>query len=314
VTWLTLRLHRTELAILVGMFALLSLLLVLSHADAVKSTRPLPANECGMFDLGGEPLCFQKTGHLYQFMTSILPWLNFLPLIAGLLLALPIVAELESGAYRLAWTQSITRARWAQLKFGLLIGCGVVVAALFAAVFQWWSSPADASFGRLGRDEYDFRGVLPIGYMVFSIGLMLAVGAVIRRPIPTIALATAAYLGVRIPVVLWVRPRLVSPLTERSSDVDSVTGPGVWQLSWWWENADGKRLSDRELFEICPPRGVPGPEAFQSCVDRNGLTQVMSYHPDSHYWPLQLLETGLFLALGAALIGFAAWWVLRRVE
>jgi hypothetical protein len=38
------------------------------------------------------------------------------------------------------------------------------------------------------------------------------------------------------------------------------------------------------------------------------------YQPDSHYWPLQLTETGLFLGLAAVLIGFAAWWTSRRAS
>jgi LPXTG-motif cell wall-anchored protein len=40
----------------------------------------------------------------------------------------------------------------------------------------------------------------------------------------------------------------------------------------------------------------------------------VTYHPDSRYWSIQLIETGIFLAAGLALIGFAAWWVMRRVE
>ncbi|MCC6792244.1 MAG: hypothetical protein IT336_11175 [Thermomicrobiales bacterium] len=311
-TWLTWRLQRAELVLLTGLLMLLSILLVLTRDDAVRAATPLPDSECRMFSLGGQALCFERTGRLYQLVSGVLPWLNFLPLIAGLLIALPIVAELDSGAYRLAWTQSVTRARWTQLKFGLLIGSGALFAAVFAAVFQWWSSPGDPTFGRLGRDDYDFRGVVPVGHMLFAIGLLLAIGAVLRRPVPTIAIAGAIYVGVRLPFILWVRSRLVTPLTERSSDLESVTGPGVWQLSWWWENAAGDRIGEQQFFELCPPAG--GPDALQACIDRNGLAQAMSYHPDSHYWPIQLIETAIFAGVGLMLIGFAAWWIMRRVE
>lgn len=37
------------------------------------------------------------------------------------------------------------------------------------------------------------------------------------------------------------------------------------------------------------------------------------YHPASHFWPLQLVETGILLAL-AALAVFAAFRVLRRLH
>lgn len=312
-TWLTWRLQRIELMLLMGLLALLSMLLILSHGDAVKSATPLPENECRMFSLGGETLCFERTGRLFQLVSGLLPWLNFLPLIAALLLALPIVAELDSGAYRLAWTQSVTRARWTQLKFGLLIGAGVLFSALFAAVFEWWSSAGDAAFARLGRDDYDFRGVVPIGHMLFTVGLMLAIGAVLRRPIPTIAVSAGIFVGVRLPFFIWARERLVSPLTRRSSEDVSSNQEAVWHLAWWWEDPAGARIDERQLFELCPPAGG-GPDAFQACIDRNGLTQFMTYHPDSHYWPIQLIETAIFAGAGLLLLAFAGWWIMRRVE
>ena len=37
------------------------------------------------------------------------------------------------------------------------------------------------------------------------------------------------------------------------------------------------------------------------------------YQPESHFWPLQLTETGLFVGLAAILILFAAWWTYERV-
>ena len=36
------------------------------------------------------------------------------------------------------------------------------------------------------------------------------------------------------------------------------------------------------------------------------------YQPESHFWPLQLTETGLFVGLAATLILFAAWWTKQR--
>ncbi|MFF4271246.1 hypothetical protein [Streptomyces sp. NPDC001536] len=35
------------------------------------------------------------------------------------------------------------------------------------------------------------------------------------------------------------------------------------------------------------------------------------YHPASHFWPLQLVETGLTLAVAALAVG-TAFWLLRR--
>jgi hypothetical protein len=37
------------------------------------------------------------------------------------------------------------------------------------------------------------------------------------------------------------------------------------------------------------------------------------YHPASHFWPLQLIETAIFGGAALALLGFAVWWTLRRL-
>jgi ABC-type transport system involved in multi-copper enzyme maturation permease subunit len=60
----------------------------------------------------------------------VLLW--FLPLFAGLFWGAPLVArEVEHGTHRLVWTQGVSRARWALVKFGLA-GLVPIGYALFA--------------------------------------------------------------------------------------------------------------------------------------------------------------------------------------
>ena len=47
-----------------------------------------------------------------------------------------------------------------------------------------------------------------------------------------------------------------------------------------------------------------GPAGFMHAV----------YHPNSHFWALQGIETALFGVAAIALVGFAAWWTLRRAR
>jgi hypothetical protein len=42
------------------------------------------------------------------------------------------------------------------------------------------------------------------------------------------------------------------------------------------------------------------------------LHLLVTYQPTSHYWPLQALETGIFLAAALVLIGGTIWRVGRR--
>ena len=66
------------------------------------------------------------------------------PAIIGIFWGAPLVArELESGTYRLAWTQSITRTRWLAVKLGVIGLASMAVAGLLSLIVTWWASPLD---------------------------------------------------------------------------------------------------------------------------------------------------------------------------
>jgi hypothetical protein len=43
-----------------------------------------------------------------------------------------------------------------------------------------------------------------------------------------------------------------------------------------------------------------------------GIREAITYQPASRYWPLQWLETGIFLALALVLAGCCFWRLGRR--
>lgn len=48
------------------------------------------------------------------------------------------------------------------------------------------------------------------------------------------------------------------------------------------------------------------------CFTDHGVTgYYLDYHPASHFWPLQLIGTGIVLTVAAAAVG-TAFWLLRR--
>ncbi len=101
-TWLTWRLQQTEFVLLGAMLAGLSGLLLWTQSDVAAIAR---VTECA--NPFAEPRlgCGVDPSPIYDLVFQGLPWFNFLPLIAAVLLALPLVTELEQGTYRLAWTQ-----------------------------------------------------------------------------------------------------------------------------------------------------------------------------------------------------------------
>ncbi len=277
------------------------------------------------------------------------------PAIIGAFWGAPLVArELESGTHRLVWNQSVTRTRWLATKLGLTaLTTAVVVGALTLAV-TWWSSPIDGALSstrgslpsRLTPVAFAMRGIAPVGYAVFALILGVAIGLVLRRPLPAMALTLAIFTLVQIAVPLWVRPHLVSPsqetitITTKRLDGIEASGPGApvhitlttgnhgdWILSNQTVDSSGKPVALPAWMADCLPGPPPSPGAAQqrvkapatdieSCFTRladEGYRQRVVYQPASHFWPLQWAETALFLVLSGLLTGFCFWWI-RRVS
>src|SRR5262249_52324849 len=138
-----------------------------------------------------------------------------IPLLLGVFLGAPLIArEVEQGTHRLAWTQSVTRDRWALSKIGLVFGFALVVIALFAWMVTVWSGPLVAvSDDRFGFGTFDLRGIVPVAYGVFALALGTAAGALIRRTLPAMAATLGAFVAVRVAMEMLLRPRYLPPQT-----------------------------------------------------------------------------------------------------
>ena len=57
-------------------------------------------------------------------------------------LGAPLAArEFETGTFRLAWTQGVTRTRWLAVKLGVVGAASMAVAGLLSLMVTWWGSP-----------------------------------------------------------------------------------------------------------------------------------------------------------------------------
>jgi hypothetical protein len=94
-------------------------------------------------------------------------WLQFRPqaLVAlGVLAVIAVAREFETGAFRLAWTQGITRTRWLAIKLGLVGAFSMAAAGLLTLMVTWWSSPFDtATMDRLNPANFHSEGIVPVG-------------------------------------------------------------------------------------------------------------------------------------------------------
>jgi hypothetical protein len=267
------------------------------------------------------------------------------PAVIGIFWGAPLIArEVESGTFRLAWNQSVTRTRWLAVKLAAVGLASVAAAGLLSLMLTWWAGPIDRaavlanghnSFacGRFNPAIFDTRGIVPIGYAAFAFALGVAVGLLIRRTLPAMAVTLAVFAAVQIVMPVWIRPHLITPVrtsvavsaaavqtiritgaggpllvTAAAPDIPDI--PGAWITSSQVVNAAG----GTPLGPAPAACGQPGFQACSNAIAQLHLRQVVTYQPASHYWPLQWYETAIFAALALLLAGFCVWLVRRRLS
>jgi hypothetical protein len=282
--------------------------------------------------------------HLLRFLSTALV---ALPAVIGMLWGAPLVArELETGTYRLAWNQSVTRSRWFLTKVGLMGLASAAVCGVFSLMLGAWSSAA-ANSDRLEPAMFAQRGVVPIGYGVFAFALGVTAGVLIRRTVPAIVATLAGFIAARAMTEYWLRPHLL-PLSHANFRIGSGLGlnylentgtlslippydsvPGGWTVSRRLVDSAGHAPTQAFIKSACahlptPPSPGQGPRVRVGAAAARGLHEctaniaarfheVAAYQPASHYWGLQWAETGVFVAAAAALLGVSFWWVRRRL-
>jgi hypothetical protein len=93
-----------------------------------------------------------------------------------------------------------------------------------------------------------------------------------------------------------------------------IFGPGpadAWILSATnVEDSSGHEISGNQV-STCLDNQSLDLTGLGNCLAPDDLHIDYTYQPAGNYWPLQWLETGLYLAL-AALLGGACFWRIRR--
>jgi hypothetical protein len=285
---------------------------------------------------------YQSTGQWLSGVVLVVPGL------IGIFWGAPLVArELESGTFRLAWTQSISRTRWTLCKLGLLGLAGMAVAGLCSLLVTWWASPLDLAVGNGPFANFDVRGMVPVPYAAFAFALGVAAGAVIRHTVAAMGATLVLFAAVRVAVTEWVRPHLMAPLmmhvpftitSPRRIEVGGHLPQGAWVVSESIVNGAGHAVGGgvtgmlRNMSMVsasgvhipgvgsCPnlrpsaaQLGDPGALSglVARCVNQLHLTNDVVYQPASRYWPFQIYESLIFLAFAVTVGAFTVWWVRR---
>ncbi len=274
------------------------------------------------------------------------------PALLGLFFGAPLIArELESGTYRLAWTQSVTRKRWLAVKLGLVGLFAMVVAGLVTWMADGWARPPMAANGnRFDPALFGVEGVAPIGYGAFAPALGVTAGVLLRHTIAAMAVTGVGFAAARLAVTYLVRPSLASsvpkllPLSAGSGPGFGFTGadggsvllgppqvavPNGWVCSTALVDKSGRAPTSHYGTHVCPvigrgahevaprsasPGGVPSGGQIQAGIAKLSSTvhTGSTYQPASRFWPFRLTEMGIFLAAALAPCGLSSWWLRRR--
>jgi hypothetical protein len=316
VSWVGWRLQRTETLVAFGILALLAAFLV-----------PTGLHMASVYDHNGLATCIGNntstcsnavesfTGR-FQRLADVLGWVNLIPGLIGVLLAAPLLLDLENGTYRLAWTQSITRRRWLAGKLGLSIAAALLAALAIVVLMTWWRAPFDHLHGRMDRIAFDLEGTAPFGYILFALGLTLAVGVLTRRTVPALIVGFAGYVVAHLAIEGWVRQHYRPPLTATwPAKQDGPDLSHAWLLFERPSDKLGHPLHFSLALRDCISPTLRRIGAIDyACLAHKGAGYTHAvFQPAGRFWEFQAIETALFGGVAILLILFAAWWIHNRV-
>jgi ABC-2 family transporter protein len=344
--WLTWRQARTQAVVMAAILAVFGLALLVTGPHLVTLFRDSSFAAChrncsGQAGTFLNQLASTAPYHLIYLLGALL--IVLLPAVIGLFWGAPLIArELETGTFRLAWNQSVTREHWLAVKLGVLGLTSMALAGLLSLILGWWASPIDRAADIQGAGGFqsrffplDFgtRGIAPIGYAAFAFALGVLVGLMIRHTVPAMGITLAAVIAVQIVFPLVVRPHLITPVRTvyavTANDIQGLginqnnqlqgvfvntpAAPGAWVISSQVTNASGS-TSLGTVPQACQPPGGNGPQACFSALAQKNLKSVVTYEPANRYWTFQALEFGIYLTAAILLAWACFWWTRRRLS
>jgi hypothetical protein len=345
---LTWRQFRTQAAIAIGGLVIVAIVVLI--------TRPVLVHLYNTTVATCKTNCQEATSVFLakdSFLKTALDALMFVvPALIGIFWGAPLIArELETGTFRLAWTQGVTRTRWLVVKLGVIGLSAIAVVALLSLAVTWWFHPIDhVNANQYVWSVYEARDLAPIGYAAFAFALGVTAGALIRRTVPAMATTIVGFVAARLAFTHWIRPHLLSSAhTVASLGSSSNLGfegnpsggvtfvashpyiPNAWTISSQIVDKAGHAPTTQTvhafLQRFCPNIGAPprssggtghatAPSTFQECIAQLSAKfhLAVAYQPASRYWTLQWLEVAIFLVAALILAGICVWWVRNRLS
>jgi hypothetical protein len=319
--WVTWAQHRREALVSGLILAFAAALLVITGANMLADFQQSGAARCaaqggravGIFAAGTscEPVLAAYTQAWHTLVLAASMALMSLPLLLGVFIAAPLLSrEFEHGTYLLAWSQSITKRRWALIKLSLITAAVLIAATALSILVLWWHSPLDLSRYDGPWAAFDIKGMAPVTYAVFAVALGTLAGLVFRRMIPAMALTLFVFAAVRV-LIAEVRPHFMVPVTGSGTDVPQGS---LLVVSPHYVDGQGHTLSVDQVNSVMTLYRGKNSEGLMDFMRQHGIDFIASYQPHDRFWTFQLIEAGIFLGLAVALFIVSALWLRKMVR
>ncbi|MFE5212030.1 ABC transporter permease [Streptomyces sp. NPDC056600] len=332
-SWTVLRLHRSALWVWIAYVALGAGLLLWAWGPAVNEMRSALAT-CDMA-AGTAPPCatsVHMTANTYQ---DFLVWgfyaIFLAPLLVGAWAAASLTArEMETGTAQLAWTQSVTPTRWLTTKLTLpavAVTAGMtLLLALYRLAHLEGAGPYRAIRGETRswwqEDVFTATGVVMVPRVLCAVAVGVLLGLLLRRTLASLGTGLALMGGGTVAFVvgrhlLWPT-EIAYGSTTGSPMPHGDLGHGSRHVADGVVTESGALVegnggaADWDCYDAARRQSGFDADGYFDCLRKEGITDVWTtYHPKSHFWPIQLVESGIWLAV-AALAVFLSYRVLRN--
>ena len=331
--WVTWRQHRTELIGLLAAALVLAVLTAVAAAFALRIRLELGVDTCVALP-SGNANCVnlaQEWRNRVGPLLYLFQGFYLVPALVASYVGGPLLArELERGTHRLAWTQGISRVRWAATTIGVVLAFTLAGAVALAVVGgQTRSFLGTPLFGTpLSRpwDTFDVEGPAFVSFMLFGLAVGAFVGAWRRRILFGMVYGILLFGVVRLGVWAELRPFYEPPIavtqvpfvfTGTFPSFQSPVPTDAWQVGYDAVDGQGEFVPQARVIALNEEFQRVGCAPGQRCdnifyLNQHDVYPRLLYQPADRYWRFQFYEAGLYLALTVALVAGTLVMLRRR--
>jgi hypothetical protein len=161
---------------------------------------------------------------------------------------------------------------------------------------------------------FDLSGIVPGACALFAFALGTAAGALFRRTLPAMVVTLGGYLALWLPL-RSERYHFIAPLTVHGPfGTTPQVPPSAYVMGSSYADAAGHPVDFSVMAQACQTTHGHETGVSLSCLAAKGYQFTTTYQPDSRFWQIQGIETGIFAGAAVLLIAVAVWWTTRHIS